>query len=205
MYIWSYQNFICVASVGKRLNHHSRNLHSSPRLYLFHDLEQIYSPLWKIFPSVESQRGDVAKFWYPQMQNAKEDPVSWRAIIYGFFLLFWRSLSCKSKDLASFSLLKAYFCWKKWCVRFRFVKTCRKDKSTLFMCACNFSNGKIRLISLWLAMPKIKLKGHYQHYNSNISVLLLQISDKAETTLNINLFTRELLPKMSISTEHIPG
>lgn len=67
------------------------------------------------------------------------------------------------------------------------------------MCAYNSSNGKITLISLWLAMPNIKLKGHYQQYNSNISVLLLQISEKAETTLNIYLFTRDLLPKMSIS------
>lgn len=115
------------------------------------------------------------------------------------FLFFWSRLFCKGKHLVSFSLITAYFCWKKWCMRFRFVKTCRKNRSTLSMCVCSFSNGKIKLISLWLAMPKIKLRDHYQHYNSNISVLLLQISDKAKTILNIYLLTRELLWKMSIS------
>lgn len=110
--------------------------------------ENLFTSLWQFFLSVESLRGGVVKFWYPQTQNANEDPVSWRAIIC-FFLFFWDRLSCKGKHLASFSLITAYFCWKKWCMRLRFVKTCRKNKSTLSMYACNFSNGKKRFLCDW--------------------------------------------------------
>lgn len=61
------------------------------------------------------------------MQNAKEDPVSWRAIIYAFFFSF-EAGSCKGKDLASFSLIM------KWCMRFSFVKICRKNEYSFHVC-----------------------------------------------------------------------